>query len=171
MKRIYRVLKPAIDVIDTILKPVGWLTALFLFAANLWSDLPESGVFKAVEWIQGVLLPEPRIVEQSSLYVYYELGEGMSLTREGRLSPRDQSERMTYENLEVGDDLIASSTVRIRNAPTASGSIVGRLAAGDCARVVRNDHPLTQQQLGSAITGGWIQITDCTTGFVGGSGF
>lgn len=171
MKRIYQTLKPIVDVIDTLLKPFAWLTALFLFAANLWADLPESNVFKAVEWVQGLLLPEPRIVEQTSLYVYYELGEGMSLTREGRLSPRDQAERTAYEDLEVGDYLFASSTVRIRNAPTASGSVIGRLAAGDCARIVTNDHPLTQQQLGSAITGGWIRITDCTSGAAGGGGF
>ncbi len=171
MRRVYKLLKPIIDVIDTVLKPFAWLTAIFLFAANLWSDLPESRVFRVVEWIQGQLLPEPRIVEQTSLYVYYELGPDMSLTREGRLSPIDPAVRSTYENLEVGDNLFASSTVRIRNEPTASGSVIGRLAAGDCARVVTKDHPLTREQLGSAITGGWIQITDCTSGFVGGGGF
>jgi hypothetical protein len=136
---------------------LGFLAMVYVGTANLLSNT------KFGQTILSYFDPLINPTRLTQNYVYYEIGENGILTKEGRLAPVNQSTSKPYHQIGKSDIFQANSTVRIRNAPTGSADKTGVIALGECVQVVSAEFPLSEEELGNAISGGWLNIekVDC----------
>lgn len=152
MKKLIELLHASAKIIKSAGTVIGFLAMLYVGTAQLLSQT-EFGE-TVLSFFDPLINPE----RLSKNYVYYEIAENGALTAEGRFAPAGQITSKPYEQLQKGEILQANSTVRIRNQPTGSADKIGNIQRGECVQVLNAEFPLRPDQLGNAVSGGWINI-------------
>jgi hypothetical protein len=89
--------------------------------------------------------------------VYYETGEDNWLTKAGQLRPKAKTRPPipSFSDLQVGDLLVADSSVYKRAGPSIEYGSLGILEGGECVKVVSKDKAADDS---NNSRGGWLRV-------------
>ncbi len=96
-------------------------------------------------------------IDNIQVSVYYETGEDNWLTRAGQLRPKAKTRPPlpAFSDLQVGDLLIADSSVYKRAGPSIEYGSLGILEGGKCVKVVSKDQRVSDA---GNLRGGWLRV-------------
>jgi len=151
--------------IKNLIALIGLLTLLFAALIKLGDTvkpITDSGAIQLVaSWLGVAFDPFFRPRYSSGLgFAYYEVGANGGKTDDGQLAPAPAytGQLPSYQDLVVGQVLVALSDVNLRLAPNSIGEISQTIKGNECVKIVSKFKELAPAQLRSAKSGGWLQV-------------
>ncbi|NCQ98497.1 MAG: hypothetical protein GPJ11_03345 [Microcystis aeruginosa L211-101] len=95
-------------------------------------------------------------------YVYYEIDRNRGLTDDGQLFLLTDSSQALYNDIRVGDRLIANSEVYFHLKPGSSTPKMYTLREGECVIVL--DKPRNEVKVKKALSGGYLYVATTSCG-------